>query len=126
MKMTKLFGPRGYYFNLCQFDYGKDLAHFASHLIKSVSTIHLDSLPDFPSIEVYYEHKNGVQKIPNGPMGWSYNAEKNAIELSRNIQPEEEGGQFGIKYEPLYIQNNQITEENKKSVPKKSDRNFSY
>ena len=102
IEMTKLFGPRGYYFNLCQFDYGKDLAHFASHLIKSVSTIHLDRLPDFPSIEVYYEYKNGIQKIPNGPMGWSYNAEKNAIELSRNIQPEEEGGQFGIKYEPLY------------------------
>ena len=102
IKMTKLFGPRGYYFNLCQFDYGKDLAHFASHLIESVLTIHLDRLPDFSSIEVYYEHKNGIQKISNGPMGWSYNAKKNAIELSRNIQPEEEGGQFRIKYEPLY------------------------
>lgn len=102
IETTKFFGPRGYYFNLCQSDYGKSLAHFASHLIESTLTVNLKSLPDLSSIEVYYEHENGIQRIPNGSTGWNYNARKNTIELSRNIHLEKRGGQFEIKYEPLY------------------------
>ncbi len=101
-RMVGLFGRRGYSFDLCQASYGKDLAHFASHLVQSVLTIPLDSLPNIASIEVRYEYEKGVQKIFNGSGGWTYDIDENAIHLSRNIDLEQTGGQFYINYEPIY------------------------
>ena len=103
MEMVELFGPRGFQFELCQFDYGKSLAHFANHLIESVLTVPLDFLPDVSTIEVYYDHKGGSQRIPNGANGWAYNTGSNAIRLSRDVHLEQTGGQFNIKYKPFYV-----------------------
>ena len=98
-----LFGPRGYEFDICQFDYGKHLAKFATHLVQSVSTISLDSVPDISSIEVYYEYAGGgVQNIPNGSQGWSYDVDNNAINLSPDIQLDSGEGKFRIRYQVLY------------------------
>ncbi len=103
MEIVELFGPRGFQFELCQFDYGKSLAHFANHLVDSVLTIPLDFLPDVSTMEVYYNHKEDSQRIPNGTKGWAYNAESNTIHLSRDIHLEKAEGRFGIKYKPFYI-----------------------
>ena len=103
IKMVKLFGHRGYQFNLCQFDYGKHVARFASHLVDSALVISLDYLPDVKTIEVYYNYKESNQLIPRGFGGWSYSPENNIIYLSKNIQLEKAvGGRFEVKYEPLY------------------------
>ncbi len=102
MEMVKLFGPRGFQFELCQFGYGKDLARFANHLVDSVLTVPLEDLPDVDTIEVYYVHEDGSQWIPNSPRGWVYDVKKNAIHLSRNIHLEQTEGQFSIKYKPIY------------------------
>ena len=101
-KMVSFFGLRGYQFNLCQSDYGEDLAQFATHLVESVLTIPFSSLPDISSIEVYYEYAEGIQTIPNGPQGWSYDADNNTINLSKDIQLEGEEGKFQVKFQPLY------------------------
>ncbi len=103
MRMVELFGPRGYRFNLCQFDYGKDLSRFASHLMDSVLSFPLDHLPDMDTMEVRYDHKGGSQLIPNGPGGWTYDTENNTVHLSRDIHLKKgTGGQFNIHYEPFY------------------------
>ena len=101
-RMVKLFGPRGYKFNICKPDYGIDLAKFATHLVHSVLTIPLKDVPDISSIEVYYEYgDDNIQSISKGPQGWSYDSNKNAIHLSPDIQLENDG-KFRIKYQPLY------------------------
>ena len=102
-KMVSFFGPRGYEFNLCQSNYGEDLAQFAIHLVESVLTIPLDDLPDISSIEVYYEYAEGVQNIPNGPRGWAYDPDNNTINLSKDVQLEGEEGKFQVKFQPLYV-----------------------
>ena len=101
-KMVGLFDSRGYEFDLCQSDYGEDLARFATYLVESVSTISLDNVPDISSIEVYYEYEGGVQDIPNGPQGWSYDSDGNTINLSPDLQLDNEEGKFRIKYQHLY------------------------
>ncbi len=103
VRMAKLFGSRGYIFSLCQFDYGKELAHFADHLVDSALTIPLDSLPNMDSIEVYYKNEIGKQLIPKGSNGWTYDGENNVVRLSRNIQLDgKKEGEFIFKYEPFY------------------------
>ena len=103
MEMVKLFGPRGFQFELCQFDYGRNLAYFANHLIESVLTVPLDDIPDVDTIEVSYVHGGGSQWIPNSFFrGWVYDVKKNAIHLSRDIHLEQTEGQFSVKYKPLY------------------------
>ncbi len=102
MGMVELLGPRGYLFNLCQFNYGKNLAEFASHLVDSVSTISLDYWPDLDTIEVRYKYKGGSQVIPRGSEGWTYNVENNVIHLSRDIHLSRAGGKFNVKYEHFY------------------------
>ena len=103
MQMVELFGPRGYLFNLCQFNYGKNLAEFAGRLVDSVLTLPLSDIPDMDTLEVRYDYKEGSQVIPKGLKGWTYDVENNTIHLSRDIQLNHMGGKFGVKYESLYM-----------------------
>ncbi len=103
IEMVKLVGDRGYYFNLCQYNYGKGLAHFANHLVDSVLSIPLDPLPDVKTIAVRYDYKGGSQWIPKGFGGWTYDVDNNTIHLSRNIKLEKTGGEFSIQYELFYM-----------------------
>ena len=109
-EVVDLFGSQGYQFNLCQFNYGKSLAEFASHLVDSALTVPLDRLPDVGTIEVYYEYGENSRLIPNGSRGWIYNVEDNTIHLSRDIQLEEFGGKFSVRYNPIYIFEKQVDE----------------
>ena len=102
IELAKLFGNRSYLFNLCQFNFGKDLAYFANHLVDSTLVIPLDYLPDMDTIEIRYDYKGGNQLIPNGFKGWSYDAIDNAVRLSKDIQLKKEDGKFNIKYEVFY------------------------
>ena len=102
IKMAKLFEDRGRIFNLCQFDYGKDLALFASHLVNSTLAIPLDFIPDLDTIEVRYVHEEGEQSIPRSPNGWTYDIKNNLVRLSGNLQLPDREGKFNLKYEPLY------------------------
>ncbi len=102
IKIAKLFGNRGYLFNLCQFNFGNELALFASHLVDATLTIPLDHIPNMNTINVHYEHEEGSQVIPNGAEGWSYNGKKNSIQLSRDIQVEKKEGTFKVSYKPFY------------------------
>ena len=103
MKMVEFFGPRGYLFNLCQFNYGKNLAEFASRLVSSVLTLPLSDVPDMDTLEVRYDYKGGSQVIPKGLRGWTYDVENNIIYLSRDIQLNHTEGKFNVKYESLYM-----------------------
>ena len=105
-EIVKLFGSRGYQFNLCQFNYGKSLAEFASRLVDLVLTVPLNHLPDVSTIEVRYESGENSRLIPRGSMGWAYDVEDNAIHLSRDIELEEFHGKFNVRYEPLYTSSN--------------------
>ena len=100
MKMVGFFGSRGYWFNLCRFNYGKILSGFANHLLDSVLTLPLDRIPDIDTLEVSYNYKGKKQVIPSE--GWSYDVENNTIHLSRDIQLNQAGGEFDVKYELLY------------------------
>ena len=103
IEMVNSFGSRGYRFNLCQFDYGKEVAYFADHLVDSALTIPLNRLPDMDTIEVRYSYSGNSQLVPKGFQGWSYSIDDNAIHLSRDIQLKKVvGGKFDVKYEPLY------------------------
>ena len=102
IEMVELFKDRGYQFNLCQFNYGKDIAHFANHLVDSVLSIPLDRLPNVDSMEVRYNYKGGSQLVPNGPGGWTYDTESNIVHLSKNIQLEKTEGKFSVNYEPFF------------------------
>ena len=110
LEMKDYFGPRGYVFNLCQFDYGEKLAQIANRLIDSVLTVPLDQTPDIDSIEVSYKFPNGrKQMVPNDSVtGWTYDSEINAIRLSRKIQlnsygdDSSEDGEFNIQYKNYY------------------------
>ena len=103
--MMDKFGPRGYAFNLCQFNYGGKLANIARRLIDSVLTAPLDQTPDLASIKVSYQSSDGrEQVIPNDPdEGWTYDPKRNAIQLSREIELEPyEDGDFSIQYKAYY------------------------
>ena len=91
---------RGYKFSLCQSDYGVDLAKVAADIVRSVSTIYLDELPDLTTIKVVY----GDVVIPNDPeFGWVYSAEKNAIYLSPKIDIRDpETKELKITFESIY------------------------
>ena len=103
IKAAKLFGKQGYVFNLCRFDFGRELAYFANHLVDSALVIPLDHMPVMDSIEVYYNYKGDSQLVSNGPEGWSYNAKNNVIHLSRDIRLKKGGdGKFDVKYKMFY------------------------
>ena len=102
IELAKLLGNRSYIFNICQFDFGKDMARFASHLVDSTLVTPLNSIPDIPTLEVWYNYKGGSQLIPKGPEGWSYNTKNNTIHLSRDIELEKTGGRFDIRYEKFH------------------------
>ncbi len=102
MKMVEFSGPRGYWFNLCRFNYGKHLAEFAARLVDSVLTIPLDDLPDMNTLEIRYNYKGGSQVVPKGSEGWTYDMENNAIRLSRDIHLSQAGGKFNVKYKSIY------------------------
>ena len=109
-EIVDYFGPRGYVFNLCQFDYGEKLAQIANRLIDSVLTVPLDQTPDIGSVKVSYKFPNGrEQVVPNDSVtGWTYDSEINAIRLSRKIQlnsygdDSSEDGEFNIQYKNYY------------------------
>lgn len=91
---------RGYLFDLCQPDYGADLAQVASDLVRAVSTIELDEVPDVTTIKVTY----GDYVIPNDPeKGWVYNPDTNVLYLSPKIDIREpEPQQLNISFEAIY------------------------
>ncbi len=104
-EMVKLFGDRGYSFDLCQYHHHEEyLGRFANHLVDSVLSIplgRLDSvsiprLPDVDTIEVYYEHGNNKQRINEGWM-YMYDEKTSIIRLSRDLNLES-GGRFIVKY----------------------------
>ena len=102
MELLYFFGDRGYQFNLCKFNYGKDLAHFAKHLVDAVLSISLERLPNVNTIKVRYTNKGKTRFIPRGPTGWTYDPKNNTLHLSQNTQVEKAGGTFHIEYESLY------------------------
>ena len=117
IEMVNSFGSRGYHFNLCQFDYGKEVAYFTNHLVDSALTIPLNHLPDMDTIEVHYNYNGNSQLVPKGFRGWSYNTDNNAIHLSKDIQLKKvAGGKFDIKYEPLYTPEPQETSDVSKGL----------
>src|SRR5690606_35369995 len=57
----------GHTFELCNGDYGGDMAKVAQRIVDGVSTIYLEELPDVKTIEVTF----GGKKLPNDPyVGW--------------------------------------------------------
>jgi len=69
--------------SLCARDYGQRLAEFALQIVDSISsTIYLTRLPDPKSLRVSY----GAIDLPeDDKKGWSYNAERNIIQLGPDI-----------------------------------------
>jgi len=100
LAMVDMHKDRGYKFDLCQPDYGVDLAKVASDLVRSVSTIRLDELPDVRTIKVTY----GDFVIPNDPeVGWVYNAQSNSIYLSPKIDIRDpEPQELKITFDAIY------------------------
>ena len=91
---------RGYVFDLCQPDYGADLAQVAADLVRAVSTIYLEEVPDVTTIKVIY----GDYEIPNDPeKGWVYSPEINALFLSPKIDIRDpEPQELKITFEAIY------------------------
>ena len=111
MRMVDLFGDRGYSFDLCESDYGKELAKVARSILHSILTIDLDDLPDVTSIRICYrevtfrerEFCETGQEILNGSDGWVYDIERNVIHLSPNIVLNNRlDGSFDVQYIPVY------------------------
>ncbi|MEM7646168.1 MAG: hypothetical protein AAF203_04600 [Pseudomonadota bacterium] len=99
-QMIELHDTRGYQMDLCKNDYGSDMAQVAANLVRAVSTIYLEELPDVRTLKVTY----GDIVIPNDrDKGWVYDADLNAIYLSPNIEildpkPQE----LSITFESVY------------------------
>ena len=111
MKMVDLLGDHGYSFDLCDLDYGKELAKVARSIVYSVLTIELDDLPDVTSIRICYREVRSKerefcetgQEIFNGSDGWIYDIDTNAIHFSSDIALENRlNGSFDIQYIPIY------------------------
>lgn len=98
--LADLHKDRGYVFSLCKNDYGIDMAKIAEDLVRAVSTVYLDQLPDVRTITVTY----GDMVIPNDPdTGWVYSPEENAIFLSPNIDLEEsDKADLKVNFEAIY------------------------
>jgi hypothetical protein len=99
-RLAELFGQRGYRFNICQSDYGKDLARVATGIVDAVSTLYLEDLPDVTTLQVLY----GDKLIPNQEVGgWTYDFTLNAIHLSPEIDVVgANGDNVSVRYEPIY------------------------
>ena len=111
LKMARLFGGNGHVFDLCNSDYGKELADIAQSIVYSVLTIELDDLPDLSSIRICYREVGSKerefcetgQEIANGSDGWIYDIGRNAVHLSPDIILESQlDGKFDIQYIPIY------------------------
>ena len=111
MRMVDLFGDHGHSFDLCDSDYGKELAKVAHSIVSSILTIDLDDLPDVTSIRICYrevtfrerEFCETGQEILNGSDGWVYDIQRNTIHLSPNIVLDNRlNGSFDIQYIPVY------------------------
>ena len=111
MEMVDLFGDHGHSFDLCDSDYGKELAKVAHSIVSSILTIDLDDLPDVTSIRICYrevtfrerEFCETGQEILNGSDGWVYDIERNVIHLSPNIVLNNRlDGSFDVQYIPVY------------------------
>ncbi len=98
--LADLHKDRGYVFSLCEPDYGADMAQVAENLVRAVSTVYLDQLPDVTTITVTY----GDMVIPNDPeTGWTYSPEENAIFLSPNIDLEDsDTADLKVNFEAIY------------------------
>lgn len=99
-EFIKLFQGRGFRFNICQKNYGQELAEVAKDVVNAVSTVFLDNLPDVRTMQVYY----GDQLIPNQESGgWTYDYNLNAIHLSPDIDVQPGVSQkLSIRYEQIY------------------------
>ncbi len=99
-KLSYLFQGRGHRFNICQSNYGKDLARVATSIVNAVSTVYLEDLPDVSSMSVFY----GDKQIPNQEQGgWTYDYSLNAIHLSPEIDVQgANGDKLSIRYEEIY------------------------
>lgn len=98
-KAIDLFQGRGFRFNICKKKYGRDLARVAESIVRSVSTIPLDKLPDINSIEVLF----GGVPLPNNSTGWRYDDKLNAIRLSPDIDLPVGGDKnIDIRFESIY------------------------
>ncbi len=99
-KLAEYFQGRGHRFNICQSDYGKDLARVATSIVNAVSTVYLDNLPDVRTMRVFY----GDKEIPNQEQGgWTYDYSLNAIHLSPEIDVQgANGDKLSIRYEEIY------------------------
>ncbi len=99
-RFARLFQGRGHLFNICQSNYGKDLARVATSIVNAVSTVFLDNLPDVRTMSVLY----GDQTIPNQEEGgWTYDYSLNAIHLSPEIDVVgAKGNNLVIRYEEIY------------------------
>lgn len=98
--MAALHKNRGYTFDICKDDYGKDMAQVAANIVKSVSAIPLEEVPSIPTIKVTY----GDQVIPNDTeAGWYYDADENSIYISPNLVIRDpEPRELKISYEAIY------------------------
>ena len=99
-ELIDLHKDRGFQFDLCESDYGSDLARVAAELVRAVSTVYLDQLPDVRTIKVTY----GKHIIPNDlEKGWTYDPDTNSIFLSPNIDiREEEPQDLKVTFEAIY------------------------
>lgn len=79
--VINFFQERGSMFELCSKNYGESMAKVAKDIVKAVSTINLDKLPDIRTIKV----KLGDKEIVEGENGWSYNDETNSIKISPKL-----------------------------------------
>ena len=111
VEMVDLLGGQGHSFDLCDLDYGKELAKVAQSIVSSILTIELDDLPDVDSIRICYREVSSKerefcetgQEILNGSDGWIYDIGRNAIHFSSNIVLENRlDGSFDIQYTPIY------------------------
>ena len=87
-------------FELCNADYGVEMAKVAQRIVEGVSTIYLEELPDVKTIEVTF----GGKALPNDPnSGWVYDIDLNAIRISPDTEiSENEAAKLNIKYEAVY------------------------
>ena len=98
-EVVSFFQERGYLFELCEKQYGTSLATVAQSIVKAVSTIHLDKLPDIRTIKVTL----AGDEIKAGPDGWAYNDEENAIILSPKLNiTAEKATQLSVEFEDFF------------------------
>ena len=98
-EIISFFQQRGSLFELCLKNYGESMAKVAQDIVKAVSTIYLDKLPDIRTINV----KLGGKDLPRGAQGWSYDDEENAIKLSPEMNiAVEDASKLSVHFEDFF------------------------